>query len=55
MLVTPGDALVPNLIVVGLIVAGGLYFAKMMIVNREVLEVELSGGDAVDNVITAAE
>ena len=55
VLVTPGDALVPNLIVVGLIVAGGLYFAKMMIVNREVLEVEPSGGDAVDNVITAAE
>lgn len=47
VLMTPGDALVPNLIVLGLIVLGGLYFAKLMIVNREVLEVEPSGGDAV--------
>jgi ABC-type xylose transport system permease subunit len=39
VLVTPDDALVPNLIVVGLILAGGLYFAKMMIFNREVLDV----------------
>jgi amino acid transporter len=47
VLVTPGDALVPDLIVLGLIVLGGLYFAKLMIVNRQVLEVEPSGGDAV--------
>jgi amino acid transporter len=47
VLMTPGDALVPDLIVLGLIVLGGLYFAKLMIVNRQVLEVEPSGGDAV--------
>lgn len=39
-LVTPGDASVPVLIVIGLILAGGVYFAKMMIVNREVLDAE---------------
>ena len=50
VLATPGDALVPNLIVVALIAAGGLYFAKMMIFNREVLEVEPSSGNAVDSV-----
>jgi amino acid transporter len=48
VLVTPADALVPNLIVAGLILAGGVYFAKMMIVNRQVLDAEPSGGDAVD-------
>jgi amino acid transporter len=40
VLVTPGDATVPTLIVVGLILAGGLYFAKMLIFNREVLDTE---------------
>ena len=30
----------PVLIVVGLILAGGVYFAKMLIFNREVLETE---------------
>jgi amino acid transporter len=40
VLVTPGDATVPTLIVVGLIVAGGVYFAKMLIFNREVLDIE---------------
>jgi amino acid transporter len=39
-LVTPGDASVPVLIVLGLILAGGIYFAKMMIFNREVLDTE---------------
>src|SRR6185369_15869792 len=39
-LVSPPDALVPDLIVVGLILAGGLYFAKMLIFNRQVLEAE---------------
>jgi amino acid transporter len=39
-LVSPSDARVPGLIVIGLILAGGLYFAKMLIVNREVLEIE---------------
>ncbi len=40
VLVTPGDATVPTLIVAGLILAGGVYFAYMMIFNREVLEHE---------------
>jgi amino acid transporter len=39
-LVTPGDATVPTLVVVGLILAGGIYFSKMMIFNREVLDTE---------------
>ena len=47
-LVTPGDATVPTLVVLGLILAGGIYFAKMMIFNREVLDTEPSGGDAVN-------
>ena len=45
-LVSPGTSLVPDLIVVGLIVGGGLYFAKMLIVNREVLETEPGNADA---------
>ncbi len=40
VLVTPSDATVPTLIVVGLILAGGVYFAKMLIFNREVLDTE---------------
>jgi amino acid transporter len=40
VLVTPGDSLVPNLIVVGLILAGGVYFAKMWIFDRAVLDTE---------------
>jgi amino acid transporter len=48
VLVMPGDALVPNLIVVGLLLAGGIYFTKMMIFNHDVLDVEPSGGDAVN-------
>lgn len=50
VLVTPGDALVPNLIVGGLILAGGIYFAKMMIFNREALDTKPAGSDAVDAV-----
>jgi amino acid transporter len=40
VLVTPSNATVPTLIVVGLILAGGVYFAKMLIFNREVLDTE---------------
>lgn len=47
VLVTPADARVPGLIVIGLITAGGIYFAKMMIFDREILDTEPSGGDAV--------
>jgi amino acid transporter len=39
-LVSPREALVPDLIVVGLILVGGIYFAKMLIFNREVLDTE---------------
>jgi len=39
-LLSPPDALVPGLVVLGLIVAGGIYFASMLLVNREVLETE---------------
>jgi hypothetical protein len=39
-LVSPSDAVVPDLIVVGLILAGALYFAKLMFFNRDVLEHE---------------
>jgi len=45
-LMSPGDALVPDLIVVGLILAGGLYFAKMLIFNHEVLDTEPGIPDA---------
>lgn len=40
VLVTPGDARIPTYIVTGLIVTGGLYFAKMMVFNRAVLDTE---------------
>lgn len=39
-LVSPPDALVPDLIVLGLILSGTLYFAKMMFFNRDVLNHE---------------
>jgi amino acid transporter len=55
VLVTPRDALVPILIVVGLILAGGIYFAKIMIFNREALDAEPAGDDAVDAVSVVAE
>jgi amino acid transporter len=45
VLITPSDALIPDLIVVGLILAGGVYFAKMWIVNRDVLETEPGDAD----------
>lgn len=40
VLSTPSDASVSYLIVVGLILAGGIYFAYMWFFRREVLEVE---------------
>ena len=39
-LLSPPDAVVPGLVVLGLIVAGGIYFASMLLFNREVLETE---------------
>lgn len=47
VLVTPPGALVSVIIDVGLILAGGVYFAKMWIVNREVLDTE-PADDAID-------
>jgi amino acid transporter len=46
VLVTPGDNSIPVLIVIGLVLAGGVYFAYMFFFHREVLETE-PGGDAV--------
>jgi amino acid transporter len=40
VLVTPNDAFVPVLIVVGLILVGGTYLAYMLIFNRDVLDTE---------------
>ena len=40
VLVVPGEALVPDLIVVGLIVAGGLFFLGLLKFNGEALESE---------------
>jgi len=40
VLVTPGDATVPTLIVAGLIFAGGVYFAYLRIMHPAVLETE---------------
>lgn len=39
-LVTPGDASVPVLIVIGLVVAGGIYFGYMLMFNAKVLDAE---------------
>jgi hypothetical protein len=40
VLVAPAQALVPGLIVVGLLLAGGVYFAYMWVRNPAVLETE---------------
>jgi hypothetical protein len=40
VITVPGEAFVPDLIVVGLIVAGGLYFLGLFKFHREVLETE---------------
>lgn len=45
-LVSPPGALVPDLIVLGLILAGGLYFAKMAIFDQNVLDTEPGEPDA---------
>ncbi|QWT23128.1 amino acid permease [Subtercola sp. PAMC28395] len=50
VLVTPPDALVPALVVLGLILAGGVYFAWLMIFRRAVLETEPDGGAAVEDI-----
>jgi amino acid transporter len=40
VLVAPAEALIPVLIVVGLLLAGGVYFAYLWVYNRKVLETE---------------
>ncbi len=40
VLTVPGEALVPDLIVAGLIAAGGLFFSALLTFRREVLEAE---------------
>jgi amino acid transporter len=40
VLVTPAEALIPVLIVAGLLLAGGVYFAYLWVCNREVLATE---------------
>jgi amino acid transporter len=46
VLVSPSEARVPGLVVLGLILLGGLYFATMWIFNRQVLESEPGEPDA---------
>mgnify|MGYP001806509103 CR=1 FL=1 len=46
VLVAPSDAGVPRLVVLGLFGVGGLYFAALMLFNREVLESEPGDPDA---------
>ncbi|RFA08092.1 amino acid permease [Subtercola boreus] len=50
VLVTPPDAFVPSLVVLGLLLAGAVYFAWLMIFRRRVLESESDGGSAVEAV-----
>ena len=40
VLVSPSQALTPVLISVGVVVAGGMYLAYLLIFNREVMETE---------------
>jgi amino acid transporter len=47
VLVTPDDARIPSLVVLGLILAGGVYFAWMVIRRPRVLDTEPDGGAAV--------
>jgi hypothetical protein len=40
VLVTPGEALVPDLVVIGLLFVGGLYFLGMLVFDRKSLLTE---------------
>jgi amino acid transporter len=46
VLVSPSEARVPGLVVLGLILLGGLYFVTMLIFNRQALESEPGEPDA---------
>lgn len=50
VLVTPPGSLVPVLVVLGLVLAGGIYFAWLMIFRRSALELEPDGGAAVEDI-----
>jgi hypothetical protein len=41
----PAEAVVPDLIVVGLLLVGGLFFLAMLIFNRQALETEPGDAD----------
>ena len=51
VLVAPAEALIPVLIVVGLLLAGGVYFAYLLVCNPEVLETEPSKSSALADVV----
>ncbi|MBN9177294.1 MAG: amino acid permease [Microbacterium sp.] len=48
VLLTPADAFIPGLIVLGLILAGGAYFIWLSLARPAVLDREPGGGDAVE-------
>ncbi len=48
VLITPPESFLPSLIVLGLAVAGGVYFTWMMIFRRSALETEPDAGSAVE-------
>jgi hypothetical protein len=47
VLTVPGEARVPDLLVAGLIVAGGMYFLGMLVFNRGVLETQPGDADLI--------
>ena len=51
VLVAPAEALIPVLIVVGLLLAGGVYFAYLLVRHPEVLETEPSKSSALTDVV----
>jgi amino acid transporter len=50
VLITPPGSLIPSLVVLGLILTGGVYFAWLMIFRRSALESEPDGGAAVEDI-----
>jgi amino acid transporter len=51
VLVAPAEALIPVLIVVGLLLVGGVYFAYLLVRHPEVLETEPSKPSALADVV----
>ena len=50
VLITPPGSLIPSLVVLGLILTGGVYFAWLMVFRRSALEGEPDGGAAVEDI-----